>query len=280
MVYGLSYDGRIAFTTGDHSVQLWNVDSSKLICTTKVTDGVLYDAAISPNGSEILTRAKGEPALKVWDIGETRPRFVIKQDAIYFAFDRTGTRILTYAGRQAHIFSAETGKETCPRILAEKLTLPDLTSLFDLTGQRLLVQEEAAFKVIDTTTGEARLSVAIDEFGGGENNDECVRWSSDTSKIVVTSVAQPQPARIYDGATGKLERSFGTNVIDCRVGSGARWAVGFVGPSDQCVHVWDLNSGTEVQKLNLPIGCISPDCSTIVTMRDGEVDAIWRLQPN
>lgn len=284
LAYGLTFDGKIAFTTDDHSVRFWNVDSSKLICATRITDGILYDVAISPDGSRFLTMTKGEPAVQVWRLGETRPRIVIKQDAVYIAFDRTGTRILTYAGRETHIFSAETGKETCPRILAEKLTLPDLTALFDLTGRRLLMQEEAAFKVVDTTTGKTRFFVAIDEFyGSSENHDEVVRWSSDASKIVATSVAQPQPARIYDGATGKLERTFGTNVVDCWVAPGGRWAVGFVGPSDQCFHVWDLKSGEEVQKLNLtvgPVGCISPDCSTIVTMPEGKLDAIWRMQQN
>lgn len=280
MIYGLAFDGKVAFTTDDHSVRFWDVDSSKLICATKVTDRELDDVAISPDGSRFLTMTKGEPAVQIWRIGEDRPRFVIKEDAVYAAFDRSSTRIVTHAGWETHIFSAETGKEVCPRILSDKLTLPDLTALFDSTGRWLLVEDEAAFRVVDTTTAKTRFYVAIDEFWGGSNDDEFVRWSADTSKIVATSVARPQPARIYDGATGKLERTLGTNVTDCRIGSGARWAVGFVGPSDQCFHVWDLKSGAEVQKLNLPIGCISPDCSTIVTMRGGEVDAIWRLQQN
>lgn len=281
MLYGLSYDGKIAFTTDDHSVRVWNVDSSKLICATKITDGMLYDVAISPDGSRFLTMTKSEPAVKVWRTGETRPRFVIKQDAVDAAFDRTSTRIVIDDGPVTHIFSVVTGNEACPRIPAYKLTLPDLTALFDLTGQRFLMQEEAAFKVVDTTTGEVRFFVAINEFGGSsENKDEIVRWSSDATKIVATSVALPQSARIYNGTTGKLERTFGTNVIDCRVGPGAHWAVGFVGPSDHCFHVWDFKSGEEVQKLNLAIGCISPDCSTVVTMPEGELDAIWRMQQN
>jgi WD40 repeat protein len=278
MTYGLTFDGRIAFTTDDESVRFWDVDSSKLICVTKVTSGELDDVAISPDGTEFLVIVKGEQGLEIWRVGGTRPRFAVKQDAVYAAFDRSSTRIVINAGPATHIISAETGKETCPRILAGKLTLPDLTTLFDSTGRSFLVQDEAAFRVVDTTTGKTRFYVAIDEFYGGSNEDEFVRWSSDTRKVVATSVARPQAARIYDASTGKLERTFGTDIVDCWVGPGARWAVGFSESNiSKAFNVWDVKTGRLAQTLNCYNAVASPDCSTILTMRSDRLDAIWRM---
>jgi WD40 repeat protein len=158
--WGLTFDGRIAFTTDFQNIRLWNVDTSKLICVTKVTDGKLDDVAISPDGRQFLTFAEGGHAVEVWRAGETRPRLIIKQDLVLAAFDPTGTRIAIYAAGKIYICSAETGKKVCPLISYRSLIRPELTELFDPTGRWLIVYEYDGFLVVDVATGRP----------GGEHN--------------------------------------------------------------------------------------------------------------
>src|SRR5579884_1492257 len=91
--WGLTYDGKIAFTTDRQSIRFWNVDTSKLIRATKITDGELKDVAISRDGTRFLAIVKDEQAVEVWRSGDARPRLVIKQDPVNAAFDPTGKRI-------------------------------------------------------------------------------------------------------------------------------------------------------------------------------------------
>lgn len=88
--YGLTFHGKIAFTTDDKTIRFWNVDTSKLIRATKITQGELKDVAISPDCTQFLAIVKGEQAVEVWHTGEARPRLLIKQDAVDVAFDPTG----------------------------------------------------------------------------------------------------------------------------------------------------------------------------------------------
>lgn len=277
--YGLTFNGKIAFTTDDKSIRFWDVDASKLIRATKITDGELTHVAISPDGSRFLAIVNGEKAVEVWRTGGARPRLLIKQDAVDAAFDPTGTRIVINCGGAMRIFLAETGKEACPRISFSSHYLPELAELFDSTGRQLLLRDLDAFKVVDTTTGKVRFRVVLEEFLADNEDTESVRWSADYSRISAT-LFSPHPARIYDVATGRLERTVGTNVGECWVGPGAHWAIGFCSKVSAPFAVWDLPSGRLVQSLKLDGSAVSPDCSTIVTGREDGLDAIWRMQPD
>lgn len=277
---GLTFDGKIAFTTDDHTVRFWNVDTSKPICVTKVTNGRLHDAAISNDGAQFLTFAEGEQAVEVWHTGDTRPRVLLQSGLpLRAAFDPTGTRVAVFSGISTHIFSAETGKETCPPIRCGTFNLPDLSTSFDSTGRSFLVKEYNGFEVVDTTTGKMRFYVGFEALWGSVNDNQFVRWSSDSSKIVAMAFAYPHPARVYDPATGKLERTFGTDVSNCWVGPGAHWAMGSGGSfTNESFDVWNVDTGQRVQTLDFLDALVSPDCSTILTMREDGLDAIWRMQ--
>lgn len=276
--WGLTFDGKIAFTTDFQNVRFWNVDASKLICVTKVTDGKLHDVAISPDGRQFLTFAEGEQAVEVWRTGETRPRLLIKQDAVDAAFDPTSTRVAIFTG-SFHIYSAETGKETCPPISYRSNILPELPELFDSTGRWLIVYEYDGFLVVDVATGKTRFEVPLDRPWTGSSEDpKFVRWSADSSKIVAAHGFDPHPASIYDAVTGKLERTVGADVWDCWAGPGSHWAMGFRGASKETFDVWDVKSGRRVQTLKLNDPLVSPDCSTIMEEREDGLGAVWRTQ--
>lgn len=276
--YGLTFDDKIAFTTDEHSVRFWNVETSKLICATKVTEGKLNEVAISFDGTQFLTIAQGEQAVEVWRTGEMHPRLIKKQDAVSAVFDPSGRRIAIHVAWDTHIFSSETGKEICPVISSRSVTPTDLTESFDATGRWFLMVALDEWRVVDTTTGKDRFHLNRPEPGSANDYPQIVRWSSDNSRIV--AAAASHAARIYNAATGKLEWSVGTNVTDCWVGPDAHWAMGFRGPLQKYFDVWDVKTGRLVQSLKFDNGVVSPDCSAILTAREDGLDAVWRKQPN
>ncbi|HEY2586992.1 MAG TPA: WD40 repeat domain-containing protein [Tepidisphaeraceae bacterium] len=280
--WGLTFDGKIAFTTDWQSVRFWNVDTSKPTCVTKVTDGKLNDLAISPDGSQFLTIVDGEQAMGVWRTGEERPRLIIKRDVVWAAFNPTGTRIVTHAGWDTRVFSAETGKEVCPPIISYSNILPEFAELFDPTGRWLIVYEYDGIMVVDVTIGKTCFEVPLDRpWTASSEESKYVHWAPDSSKFVVAygeNFFHPHPARIYDAATGKLERTVGTNVAECWIGPGTRYALGRSGRSFDSFDLVNLRDGRRVQTLKLHNALVSPDCSTIVEAPEDGPDVIWRMQ--
>jgi WD40 repeat protein len=277
--WGLNFDGKIAFTSDFQTVRFWNVDTSKLICATKVTDGKLRGAAISPDGGQFLTFAEGEDAVKVWRTGETRPRRIIKQGVLDAAFDPTGTRIVTRGGWDTRICSAETGKDLYPPVAYPSHILLEFATLFDPKGRWLLVYEYDGVAVVDLATGKTHFEVPLDRpWTGSAEEVKSAHWSADGRRIVLAYGFTPHPARIYDAATGKLERTVGSNVSHCWLGPRGRLAMGFRGPLQESFDVWDVMTGRTVQTLKVHSGDVSPDSSTMLEERDDGLGAIWQLR--
>jgi hypothetical protein len=112
-----------------------------------------------------------------------------------------------------------------------------------------------------------------------------IHWSSDWKRIVVTRQSLKgdyEPAAIYDAASGKLERTVGSNVIGCWVSPGGGWALCL--PSARAtlgsLQVLDLRSGRRVETMNADDIYVSPDLSTVLSQfgwRRGLTKA-WHLK--
>jgi len=286
--YGLTFDAKVAFTTDQKDIRFWDVATSKLRWAAKVTEGELEHAAISADGAQFLTIAEGEHAAEVWRTGETRPRLELMHERlpIFAQFDPTGRFIATDDGWTFHLFSVETGREICPPIHYSSAVYNDLTRSFDLAGDRILIEQQRGFTVVATATGKTLLDVTLGDPASGIVTHNA-RWSADSKMIVVTAENDEfgpphEPARIYDAATGKLERTIGvgSNILECWVTPGARWALCLPEqpPVLQPLEVWDLQSGQRVQTLDSNDVYVSPDASVVLTLGPRGLATVWRLR--
>ena len=224
--YGLSFDGKIAFTTDHKHVWVWDVTTSRLRWTLELNQTNLGGVAISPDGTEIVAISEADKSVKVWRIGSAEPRLSINQDALHPDFDPTGKRIMTFDGF-LHIDDARSGHE----LFAGISDTFGGRHRFDSTGRRYLILDEpGGAHVIDTATGKTLLTI------NSSYSIKGARWSVDSDKIVLVA---DHAAQIYDAATGKLERTIvGDDMFDFWVLPGGRWAIcqWFKKP----LEIWDL----------------------------------------
>jgi WD40 repeat protein len=270
--YGLSADGKIAFTTDTEHIRVWDVATSRQLWTIELHHGQLDSVAISPDGTEIAAISEVDKSVKIWRIGSDKPRLSIKQTeaSISVDFDPTGKRIATISGR-VQIYDAQTGNQLVPELYAA--TDWDIRHLFDSTGRRFLELLDGVTRVIDTATGQALLRIEskeiVDEAG----------WSADSDKILVRE-SHHMVYHIYDAANGTLERTIGGDVNDVTrawILHGGRWAI--VERFRKPLEVVDLTTGQKVQTLGDSQYCAcGPFGSTLVTEDSNRLKRIWKLR--
>jgi len=241
--YGLSFDGKVAFTTDPEHIWVWDVPTSKLLWTKELHQTQSDGVAISPDGTEIVAISEADKSIKVWRVGSDDPRLSIKQTAAAFSvdFDPTGKRIATICDNLLHIYDVETGHELFPGF--DPYGIPeDLRHHFDSTGRRFLDLQDWGARVIDTATGKTLLRIE------SKHNIELARWSADSDKVVL--VANSDAAQIYDAATGRLERTIvGDHMFNAWVLPGGRWAI--CQRYKKPLEVWDLTTGQNIQTLDV-----------------------------
>jgi WD40 repeat protein len=262
--YGLSFDGKTAYTTDPKHVFVWDVKGSKLIWTRDLGQADCDTVTISPTGKEIAAVSKADGLVEVWEIGNDNPRLVIKQDAISADFDPTGTRIVTCDGN-LHFYDVKSGRELFPAFYDNFM---NVRRHFDSTGGRFLILEENnGARVIDTSTGTNLLRIK------SKYNVRGAHWSVDSTKIILTTAFGP--AQVFDALTGKLEQTIsGDDILDLWVLNGDRWAL--CSRFKKPLEVWDLTTGLKVQTLDDSDSCEDPVKSTLVTEGKDGLLKLWR----
>jgi WD40 repeat protein len=120
-----SSDGtRIVTASNDKTAQVWNAASGWMNARFEGHDGLISEAAFSPDGRRIVTASEDGtarvwevPAREnstglAWDVATVKePRFTLAHDAgvSKALFSRDGTRIVTVAGKRAHVWNAKSG---------------------------------------------------------------------------------------------------------------------------------------------------------------------------
>ncbi len=285
---GVTADGKMVFTADRKEIRLWDVATSKLRTTIKVTDkDLLKSVDFNADGTRFTTItnnehaaiANDEHAVAVWRTGDARPALFLQQSGpVSAVFDPTGTRIITDDG-EFNVFATDSGRKLFPSISSTTNSIKEVR--FDSSGHRLLVPQWRGFTVVDLPTGNTVADVDLVP----QDTVFDVQFSVDDKEISVTTVGNGRvngPARIYDAATGKFEREIGSDVVECKIGPGGRWIL-CRAPGERPLELWDLAGGAKVQ--TFPKGNVhhlSPDGSFILFESGripGSLLEVWRLKP-
>ena len=286
----LAAGGKTLFTGGPRDVRVWDVATSKPLSVTRVARETNSDFDVSPDGSLFTAiDGAGGRTVAVWRTGEGRPDLLLRHDWLVAsaAFDPAGKRIVTHekgpGGGCFHVWSAETG-ERLYSIGSDDVYSTPGRARFDPEGKRLLIARWSGFIVVDAETGKPLVDVRDDQ---PLVNTGQIRFSGDAKRVTVAMLNwnEFEAVRVYDAATGKLQREFGTDMYDCQVCPGGRWAwCNTIGPPPSVQQVWDLTTGSKVQTIKQSgEAAMSPDGSTVlVTTQVGFNDhatTVWRLRP-
>jgi len=281
--YGLTRDGKTAFTSDGTTIRLWDVETSQLRWSVKVTDKQVEHTAMSLDGTHLVTVADDdEHVAAVWRTGENRPRLLLRHkfrlDAVQF--DPTGRLVATTEGINVHIFSVETGAEVCPPLISDSYWGSDGAALFDSAGRRVLLRQYRGFTVVDTSTWKLLFTVNV----GGDFNpfleiySPNARWSGDMTKVVATESLPPYgPARIYDAVTGRLLHEIAAHSYSCWLG--ADDSVALSDPVDEPFEVWDVKNDQLIQTLDAhELKTVSPDGTMVLFETKSGLGRMWRLR--
>lgn len=274
--YGLTADGKKAFTADEHTVRIWDVARSELLDEARLSDRDLEWVSLSPDGTLLLTIAKGEKSVAVWQTGKAKPllKLAHEREPATAIFDPTGSRIATDDGL-IHIFAVDSGHEVCPPIgIDYECDFGQSRVSFDCTGKKLLVPKARGYAIIDARSGKALSEV---RYSDRDESAFHVRWSADGLLVSMTTqrAVGYGPARIYDAATGKLEREIGSDIYDCWIGTGRQWAP--LRPEGAKLELWDLARARKLHSLDAYGAYVSPDRLVVLTVVHENLGSALRL---
>jgi WD40 repeat protein len=275
---GVTANGKMVFTADKKEIRIWDVATSTVRASIKVTDTLLASVAFNADGTRFATIPRDdEHTVSVWRTGDAVPTLLLRHERQpgSAVFDTTGTRIVTDDGA-FHIFATDSGREIGPPIPTDTDSLRDIRARFDSSGRRLLVPQGRGFTLVDLTTGKTVTDVKLDD------RVSDVQFSVDGTQISATTedlLGAYGPARIYDTTTGKFEREIGSDVAECEVGPGARWILCFPirKKGAQSPELWDLASGVKVQTFPETDVHLSPDGALILFKSERGLSEVWRL---
>ena len=216
--YGLSTDGKFAFSSDNNSVRVWDVSTSKLISAISATDNQLDFVSISADGKWLVTIANDDkPPVAIWRVGEAHPTRWLAQSSPAFSavFDPSGKWIVTDDGG-IHLFRVQSVREILPPVFTDDRHFYRVRIGFDPSGRRVLVPQDCGYTVVETATGKELSAVKF----GFEVNTNRARFSTDGKFIAVTTLHNLAygDARIYDALSGQLRDEIGSGVGDCWIG--------------------------------------------------------------
>ena len=277
-LFGVSADGKTAFTANDLEVRIWDVATSKLRSSTRAASVRLLSVDISPDGRDFLTVDVGDHPISSWHAGEARPRFSLDGAAISAEFNPAGTAFVVNLHRKEfRLHAADTGRVLFAPIPSDDTYFTPCRARFTLDGRRLVAARKFGFVVVDTTTGKTLTKI---ELNNGEEVRE-VRFSPDGQSVVLPDQsANPGAVRVYDIATGKLQHKFGSKIDDCQIIPGGRLALCSRWPA--APELWDLTAGKIVQVF--PITgeydtFLSPEGSVVLFSPTRGLTQVWHLRP-
>ena len=213
---------RILTASTDHSANLWDTASGKLLASFEYL-GPFFHAAFSPDGTRILT-ASADHSTRLWDAasGKLMASFDHQDEVSHATFSPDGTRILTAGSdKTAKLWDAASGK------LIVSLAHQDYVrhATFSPDGARILtacwtdslpnsidLRTYVTAKLWDAPSGKLMASLAgpeiVDVWSCTARTGGCLygAFSPDGTRILTAN--NDNTAMLWDAASGKLIASF------------------------------------------------------------------------
>ena len=249
---------KIVTSSVDGTVRIWDVESGKQLLRLMAREGENNDVAFSPDGTKIVVKTD---KIQIWDAETGKHLRVLgEQPALWITFSPDGKKIVTINFDSTEIWDSETGKELH--------NLPGRFSGFSSDGKKMMTSADG-IRIWDVDTGKE-----LEKLTGDRG-----QFLPDGKKI--TTLDHPNKAiRIWDTELRKElqtlthtdvagELTFGLSISSdgkkIITGSFSRSGIRFI----NFVHIWDVELGKELQRLQGSIYDVSPDGTKIVL--DGSI---------
>ena len=284
----LSAQGKRLFTSGGGEVQVWDVNTSKVRAAVKAAKDQVVFLDASSDGTRFLTiPSEDTSTLTVWSASVDKLREIYRRRYAHelrsAQFDPTATYIVDeeFSG-SFHLLVAKTGREVCAPIDTNDDTLSSTPydAKFDATGRLLGVPLKHRFKIVGSGTGKILAEGHLE----GSLETRQLALADDGSLLAIATWdsehLESGPVLLFEAATGKLLREFGSRVSTCQLDPRGRWAL--CNHAKMAPELWDLRAGVLVETFSsqgAKVGdaLMSPDGETILVGTGGSTISIWRL---
>jgi len=280
----VSPDGiRIATSSLDGTVKIWNAATGKEILTLHGHSDAVWSVAFSPNGLQIVTSSSDKTA-KVWDAASGNVLVTLSghtagiSRAVFSPIDGD-TRVATASDDgTAKVWDAKTGRELLT-LSGQSDSINSVT--FSPDGTRIATgQANGIAKVWDANSGDELLTLS-----GHAGPVNSIGFSPDGMKLVTAGF--DGTAKVWDAKTGQnlltLTGHHNTTISSVAFSpDGSRLATS---STDTTVKIWDAVSGMELFTLAGHTDYVTgvafgPDDNQLVTTSLDGTAKIWDLTPS
>lgn len=251
-------DGARAITGGSSNIQLWDVESGRLLRT--FIDQSAGDAVtFSPAGNQILSASADNQLMRIWDTktGRSIQTFTLNlsgESVTALDFSSDATKLASASHEKGiKIWDTATGSLLLSGIGGDVSAVA-----FSADGTQIVSGSGSEVKIWDAKTGRA-----IRSLSGHDRYSSvgAVAFSSDGSKII-SSATTDKVMRLWDAKTGQVLKTFAHGSAIWKAGISPDGRRVFSGGWDKTVKLWDATSGRLIREqsgFELPQGRFSPD---------------------
>jgi eukaryotic-like serine/threonine-protein kinase len=270
---------RIASSSADRTVKVWDVASRKDVLTMDPHLGTVNGVAYSPDGRSIAA-AYADKAMRVCDATNGEPTFttyVPRYAVSSVAFSPDGKRIATgNFDMTVRVYDVTTGKEI---LMIGKPSRPGqgVRAVFSPDGTQLARGVDNNICIWNATSG-----VIVRTLAGHTEPVLCVAFSPDGKRIASGSL--DHTVKVWDATNGKELATFneGSGPIGAVAFSPDALRIASIGGERGKVKVWDSMTGRESMALDGHQGgvnCLafSPDGKWIATGGIDKTIVIWDI---
>jgi len=247
-VQGVVYspDGTRVCTSGeDRTVQVWDVQTGKLLLTLKGHIGSVVGLAYSPDGKHILSAAQDNTAI-LWDASKgTQLRSLRGHTGVVWsvAFSPDGERVATASwDKTARVWETQTGRHLAT-LTGHASQLWGIA--FSPDGKRLVTGSgDASAKVWDADKGQELFVLK-----GHAMGINSVAWSPAGNRILTGSF--DSTAKLWDAGTGKDVHTLkGHRMLVSGVAFSPDGTRAATASFDESARVWDVQTGQQLFSLS------------------------------
>jgi WD40 repeat protein len=280
--------GKTLLIADDRSISLFDVATSVLRSTTKVSDDQTVGADASEDGKHVVTYDR--TGLQIWRPGGGLPERIVREPVIplgaQFSPDGTSLLVQLLGGERPYwLFLLSSGNEPFALPMKGLFLNHAPAPAFDAAGGRILVPWEKGFAILDAHTGREIASGML-LAQACETYDAA--FSPDGSLVVVTTertLGSAGPVHVFDARNGKLLHRLAVAAVAAQVTRDGQWAIVSrlePGHSEMLTEVW--NVATEQRQQVLRFGkrrqfdttAASPNGDSIAQFVEGGPTIIWR----
>ena len=279
----VSPDGtRIATSSVDGTVKLWDAITGKEIITLRGHSDSVWSVAFSPNGSQLVT-ASSDKTAKIWDVATGKVLVTLSGHtegitrAVFSPLD--GAKVATASDDgTAKVWDVKSGK----KLLSLSGQSGWMNSVaFSPDGARIATAQGGGIvKVWDATNGDELLKLS-----GHMGNVNMVVFSPDGKRLA--SAGFDGMAKVWDAETGEtlLTLRGHNNTTIASISFSADGLLIATGSTDNTAKVWDATTGMELFTLsghtNYVTGvAFSPDGAWLATSGLDGTAKVWDLTPS